>query len=507
MSTYLRPGAFVEETLLPLAASNSASSEAVAAFVGTSAKGGPLGPTLVTSWAQYRALFGDIQSNGDDLGYAIFTFFNNGGSAAYVVRAVKAGSTAASTTLVDGNADPALVVHAKAPGLWASDPDAGVFVTVAAGSDGRFDLTVETGTGKYLSARQTFVDLSLDPSDPRNALQVVNSSTVGSRYVTLDVPTGVFGVDYLNPVDVSRAALTGGSDGTGTPDMFAAVQTLEGLEGNFVLNLPGVGDAAVLSDVVTWAEGNGNFFVVVDAPKPGPADLPANVAAAATTLASALPTSSHAAVYGPWLYIADPASRVSGALRVTAPGGSVVGQYVHNDVTRGIQKVPAGTSTSLRGVIDVSTRFSNAALDALNQTGVNVIRAVPGAGFCIMGGRTLNPGMPDRYINIRRSLMLLERDLINLTRTALFDVNDAETWGRLSAICSQYLNTQFQKGVLSGSQPNQAFYVICDDTINTASSVNSGVVNIEVGVALNSPAEFIVIRIGQFDGGSTVTES
>ena len=34
--------------------------------------------------------------------------------------------------------------------------------------------------------------------------------------------------------------------------------------------------------------------------------------------------------------------------------------------------------------------------------------------------------------------------------------------------------------------------------------IEQGQVNVECGIALTAPAEFVVITIGQYDGGSTV---
>ena len=512
MTTYLRPGVFIEETLKPLVDPAQASSDAIAAFVGTTRKGGPVGPTLITSWTQYRSLFGDIHSDGDDLGYGVFTFFNNGGSQCYICRAVNSGATDASVTLSDADTTPetALTVTATSPGKWADgvlNPQTGVFITVSAEDGGRFDFIVEVGQGTNLVAREQFADLTLDPQDPRYAVTLINSPTVGSKYVTVAAPTtGVFGTDFYNPAAVAATPLIGGSDGTGSPDLVAATQTLDDIDQNLMVNLPGVSSTTTLSDVINWAETKGNVFVVVDGAKPAPTDKAADVANALSTLRTGLPASTYAAVYGPWLYINDPASRVSGALRLTAPGGSVLGQYARNDVVRGVQKAPAGTGTALRGVVDVAVRFDNTSLDTLNQKNVNVIRSVPGAGFCIMGARSLKVGYPDRYINIRRALMYLKRDLVNITRFAIFEVNDDRTWENIAAVISQYLTTQFQVGLLSGTKIEEAFYVICDETNNDPASVNVGIVNVEVGVALNSPAEFIIIRIGQFDGASTVTD-
>jgi phage tail sheath protein FI len=145
-------------------------------------------------------------------------------------------------------------------------------------------------------------------------------------------------------------------------------------------------------------------------------------------------------------------------------------------------------------------------LDTLNQANVNVIKSIPGAGFCIFGARTLAKNSPDRYINIRRALISLKRGVVGQTRFAVFQQNDENLWDTLRAVTEQYLTTQFQTGVLRGNTPDQAFYVKCDSDNNPASSIAAGVVVVEVGVALASPAEFVVIRIGQFDGGSTVDE-
>ena len=84
MPSYLSPGVYVEEV-----ASGSRPIEgvgtSVAAFVGF-APAGPLNdPTLVTNWSQYVAVFGEF-TDGYYLAHSVYGFFNNGGSAAYVVR-------------------------------------------------------------------------------------------------------------------------------------------------------------------------------------------------------------------------------------------------------------------------------------------------------------------------------------------------------------------------------------------------------------------------------------
>ncbi|MFK8024813.1 MAG: phage tail sheath family protein [Ilumatobacter sp.] len=93
MPTYLTPGVYVEEVpsgSMPLAAAATA----VAAFVGFTERA-PLdkpdtdpngeSPRMVTSWAEYKKLYGGF-TNDALLPQAVFGFFNNGGGRCYIVR-------------------------------------------------------------------------------------------------------------------------------------------------------------------------------------------------------------------------------------------------------------------------------------------------------------------------------------------------------------------------------------------------------------------------------------
>jgi len=64
----------------------------------------------------------------------------------------------------------------------------------------------------------------------------------------------------------------------------------------------------------------------------------------------------------------------------------------------------------------------------------------------------------------------------------------------------------WEAGGLAGVSQAQAYYIRCDDTINLPSVVQSGEVRMEIGVALEYPAEFVVIRITQFDQGAITSE-
>jgi phage tail sheath protein FI len=136
---------------------------------------------------------------------------------------------------------------------------------------------------------------------------------------------------------------------------------------------------------------------------------------------------------------------------------------------------------------------------------VNAIRYITGSGIVAMGARTLNPAYIDKYVPVRRTLIYLRKAMTDLTQFAIFEPNDEKLWRRINASLDGFLRDFWRQGGLRGTAPAQAFFVKCDADNNPQASIDNGYVNIEVGVALQRPAEFVVIKISQFDGGTTVT--
>jgi phage tail sheath protein FI len=129
---------------------------------------------------------------------------------------------------------------------------------------------------------------------------------------------------------------------------------------------------------------------------------------------------------------------------------------------------------------------------------VNAIRQLPGAGIVVMGARTLlQDGTANKYVNMRRSLIYIEQNLKNIAQFAVFENNDERLWARITSTFSSFLNDYRNQGGLRGATPAQSYYVLCNATNNTASSIQNGIVNIQVGVALEYPAEFVVINLSQ----------
>src|SRR5574340_1118561 len=92
MPSYLHPGVYIEE--LP---SGSRPIEGVgtstACFIGYVERGPVAEPVLINSFDDYQRIFGGLRENtssnrGDEMGHAVSAFFLNGGTTAYLVRAV-----------------------------------------------------------------------------------------------------------------------------------------------------------------------------------------------------------------------------------------------------------------------------------------------------------------------------------------------------------------------------------------------------------------------------------
>lgn len=134
MAEYLSPGVYVEEFDSGVKAMEGVGTS-TAGFVGMAQKGPIRGlPVLITSMADYQRRFGGYLSErtyGEQrfLPYAVEQFFNNGGSACYVMRVCQEkdetgagtnGAVPAKGTLKAGDTE-LLTLTAANPGAWGND--------------------------------------------------------------------------------------------------------------------------------------------------------------------------------------------------------------------------------------------------------------------------------------------------------------------------------------------------------------------------------------------------
>ncbi|MDJ0770661.1 MAG: phage tail sheath subtilisin-like domain-containing protein, partial [Ilumatobacter sp.] len=211
--------------------------------------------------------------------------------------------------------------------------------------------------------------------------------------------------------------------------------------------------------------------------------------------------SKQAALYWPWVKVFDPAT---GQNQFVPPAGHMAGIWARSDATRGVHKAPA--NEVVRGAIALETNITRGEHDSLNPNGVNAIRSFPGQGIRVWGARTLSSDPAWRYINVRRLFNYLEESIMGGTQWVVFEPNDYDLWQRIRRTISAFLVLQWRDGALFGQAPDEAFYVKCDDETNPAEAIDAGQVTCEIGVAPVKPAEFVVFRLAQFSGGTSISE-
>ncbi|WP_353064453.1 phage tail sheath subtilisin-like domain-containing protein [Tunturibacter psychrotolerans] len=211
--------------------------------------------------------------------------------------------------------------------------------------------------------------------------------------------------------------------------------------------------------------------------------------------------SEYAAYYYPWLYVANPNT---GVQLLVPPCGHMAGIYARSDTNVGVQKDPA--NEVINGIVKLQLQTNNQQQAILNVKGVNVLRYFTGAGNLVWGGRTTSTDPDWQYINVRRIFIFVESSIQRGTQWVVFDINSDPTWRRVVRSVSDFLTGLWRDGVLQGATKDQAFFVRCDNTTMTQADIDAGRLICIIGIAPVKPAEFVIFRIGQWYGGSDITE-
>jgi phage tail sheath protein FI len=178
---------------------------------------------------------------------------------------------------------------------------------------------------------------------------------------------------------------------------------------------------------------------------------------------------------------------------------AVVGVYASVDSNRGVWKAPA--NVSLTNVIEPVVKIDNAIQDGLNvdsTTGksINAIRSFMGKGTLIWGARTLAGNDNEwRYVPVRRFFNMVEESIKKSTYWAVFEPNDANAWTKIRGMIEAFLTQKWRDGALVGATPDDAFFVRCGLGITMDSQdILEGRLNVEIGMAVARPAEFIILK-------------
>ncbi|HEY0078512.1 MAG TPA: phage tail sheath C-terminal domain-containing protein [Pyrinomonadaceae bacterium] len=395
------------------------------------------------------------------------------------------------------------MITVDGPALAAADLPANTIISTC-----EFRLTVSYG-----GTSEDYSGLTLENIPGRFYRDIINNS---SSLITVGPPlNGTHPFAFPSGSNGTQTVLgTGGSDGSGAPSDFdykgtdggpgkrRGIKALEDIDQISIIAAPGQTSQVVQGALIEQCERLKDRFAILDPrPKAG------NVAPDMNDIQSqrSLYDTKYAAIYYPRIMVSDPLSQTD---MPVPPSGHVAGIYARTDIERGVHKAPA--NEVIRGITGLELKLNKEEQDILNPSpvNINVLRDFrsTGRGLRVWGARCITSDPDWKYVNVRRLFIFIEESIDEGTQWVVFEPNDEPLWERVRRTVTAFLTNVWRDGALQGKTPEEAFFVKCDRTTMTQADIDNGRLIVLVGIAPVRPAEFVIFRIGQWVGGSSVDE-
>lgn len=451
-------------------------------FIAGVTEKGPEGDAkLITSVADYNAIYGGYTSSGY-VHESIQMFFEEGGSRAYVSRVIPSDAVSASCTVPDASSGTVVTLIASGEGTWPHSGNLEAKITQPTPGS-TFRLTIlSDGNTVYSSPTVT---------TKSELVEEINNSTVASLYAT-----AVAGASSLIPaVTVSNLTFAGGSNGTTVTDsdVETAFEAFVPTLGPGAIAAPGFYTQTVYEALIDHAKAN-NRIALLGFDK----EDTVNDVLSVTSTYEDRDGAEHAAWFYPWVKIPR------GNLTISVPCEAYVAgkrAAVHNQF--GSWNAYAGLKSVSRFVTGVQTTISSTQADALDLVYINPIRIINGT-VRIYGARSASSDTANfRYINSREVL----NDIINKAQNGLealvFSVIDGRgsLFGEVAAVLINILDPISKAGGLfelydaNGKRIDPGYTIQVNDAINPISQLATGVVKAKVGARVSSIGDTIEVEI------------
>lgn len=391
----------------------------------------------------------------------------------------------------------------KSDGTYAH----GVTMQVAAASSGdatRFNFYVLVGG----AVKERFVNASMDATDDRYIITLVNDTNNGSDYITL-ADLAASPVDY--PAIGTFGPLAGGNDGlaaladadyTGgtTANGSTGLRCFDAVDIDLLI-VPGRATSAVHNAMITYCEVTkaGLVFPILDIPAGYSAQQAADYV---ETTASLYRLSEFGAIYWPRVKIANPSKAIYGNADtvVVAPSGHIAGVYVRNDVRKvgGTFEQPAGFDAGIgvpRNVLGFETDevLKKSARDIVCAKNINPISRERGTPIFIDGTATLKDNGNWPSVGQRRGVIFVEKTMV--TGLAIFRHRNlnASLYEREANTAEEFLLELTRNGAFKSAKPSEAFFVDFGAGLNNSITQRARTSYGRIGLATSEPNTFIVL--------------
>jgi phage tail sheath protein FI len=514
------PGLYIEEvpssahTITPAPTSIAVFIGYTHPFQGSCAKNGDWNKAIqIFNFTDYERIFGGLYVSSivrSDVADAVYQFFLNGGTNAYVVALQPKYVPSAGPPLIDVTPAVASGANLTFTAKQLTDATNPVSITIRNVRGDTADLLVTFGSTveQYRNVKTAAVPTSLDPDFIANRLAGSNLVSVAPQAPATVFPAAWPPTPAVIPISVGDMAPPAGAMTFYPASFLAAMAPDSSLDKVDIFNLlviPGVADNGIWSAAIHFCDGKRAFYVM-DPPVNASAD-DSYSAAGFTKIEDLVDTlvphaSPNGALYFPYLDTVHP---LTGSIVAQPPSGFVAGIYARTDTNRGVWKAPAGLETSILNTVGVveTGRMTDMRQGKVNPMGVNVLRSFPGSGTVVWGARTVgtNGALEQwRYVPVRRTALFIEQTLLRNLGWVVFEPNDEPLWGAIRTSVGGFMYSLFRQGAFFGQKASDAFRVQCDSTTTTTLDIDQGIVNIVVAFRPLKPAEFVVIKIAQIAG-------
>ena len=450
--------------------------------VGESQRGPVDEARLVTSLAEFEVRYGGYIATGS-LHQQIQTYFEEGGSRAYVSRVVGSSAVAASLEVDDNAGSPAFTLTAANPGTWANNLAGLSITTEVSGS----------GIALKLYLNQDLVYSTGSQANAGAMVSAINDSSIASVYCTATT---------INQSAALAASATAQGFTGGVSDAADEGEYIDGLDlflnqyGAGAVAIPGKFGDTVWSAIEAHCVTNSRIALLAFDPADAVADV---IDAADSWITSEATDPEYAAFYYPSISMTGSAQT---SLTIS-PEGYVAAKrsLAHNEI--GSWGAAAGVQSKARFVTGTAASVDKTDGDSLDDAYINAIRVIQNS-VRIYGARSASTDTTNfRYITARDTLNYIvveaERSLEDLVfspvdgRRTVFGRVEARLIGLLDPI--RTAGGLFEAYDVDGNQIDAGYSVEVTDALNPITQLATGVVKAKVGVRISSIADRIEVEV------------
>jgi hypothetical protein len=443
---------------------------------------------LITSLSDYQDIYGGVATAGYTH-QTIETFFEEGGSRAYVSRVIGSSATEATLELDKTGGTAVITLTAAGKGTWSHGGVLQAQVTQpTAGSTFKIFIKLNGATVFTSSTHSTVAA----------AVNEINNNATAALYVTA-TDEGETGI----PVAASGNFAGGTDDATVVAaDYVTAIGLFTEDLGPGAICAPGQTSSTVRDALIAHAADRRRIAILGFDDGTSVGDAVDEALAYSTELGA-----EFAGFFHPWVRIPN------GNLTSTIPpDGYVCGKRasVHN--AYGSWNPYAGERSQASFVISPVTAYSKSEADQLDAGFVNAIKVINGTTR-IYGARSASEDTDNfRFLIAREVLNQIVYEAENALEALLFLPIDGRrsTFSRVAATLTGIMERIRTGGGLYeafdafGKQLDPGYTVQVNDAINPLSQLSTGVIKAKVGARVSSVGDTIEVEITKSNLTSTL---